>query len=152
MRKIKIALATALALGGIAGGALAQKAAGDPIALRQGHFKELGAAVREPGGMLRGQVPFSLEKVQDSLRVISANAVKNLELFPDSSRTTTAKTEALPAIWERKAEFTALFNKMDTDAKGALERIKDDASFKTEFPKVLANCGACHNSFRVKSS
>ena len=152
MRTTKITLA-ALAFAGLAaGGALAQQAAGDPIALRQGHFKELAAAVREPGGMLKGQAPFDLEKVQGSLRVISANAVKNLELFPDATRTSTVKNEALPAIWERKAEFNALFNKMDTDAKGALERIKDEASFKAEFPKVLANCGACHNNFRVKSS
>ena len=153
MTKTQIALAAMLTLGGLAaGGALAQGAGGDPIALRQGHFKELAAAVREPGGMLRGQVSFDLAKVQGALRTISTNAQKNVDLFPDASRTTTAKTAALPVIWEKKAEFEALFRKLDADAKGALERIKDEASFKAEFPKVLSNCGACHNTFRVKSS
>jgi cytochrome c556 len=34
-------------------------------------------------------------------------------------------------------------------AKAAEASIKDEASFKTEWPKVVGNCGGCHKEFRA---
>lgn len=146
MRRFGLALA-AMIIGG-SGMVSAQE---DPIKLRKAHFKEMGAALREPGGMLRGQAPFELAKVQTALRVIADTAEKNVKLFP-TGPTVGVETEALPVIWDKKAEFEALFVKLGSDAKAAEASIKDEASFKTEFPKVLGTCGTCHNNFRVKKS
>ena len=52
-------------------------------------------------------------------------------------------------IWEKKADFTAGFDKFAKDADDASAAIKDEASFKTEWPKVMANCGGCHKVYRV---
>ena len=68
-------------------------------------------------------------------------------LFPDDSKTA-PKTRALPAIWEKKAEFNAGFVKFGADSEAALIAIKDDASLKTEWPKVVGNCGGCHKPFK----
>ncbi len=130
-----------------AGAVLAQSAA---IGERQAILKGWGDATKEPGGMLRGQVPFDLAKVQAALNTYVAGAKKLPTLFPDDSKTG-GKTAALPAIWEEKDKFTAIYAKMVVDATAALASIKDEASFKTEMPKVLGNCGACHNSYRAKS-
>jgi cytochrome c556 len=42
--------------------------------------------------------------------------------------------------------------KLSQDAQTAMASIKHEATFKVEMPKVLQNCGACHNDFRKKSS
>lgn len=146
MKRLAIALSIFVGCG--VGIAAAQE---DPIKLRQSHFKEMAAAVREPGGMLRGQVPFDIAKVHAALDKIADVAEKNVKLFPNTP-TVGVETEALPVIWERKSDFEALFLKLGGDAKAAKASIKDEAGFKTEFPKVLGNCGVCHNTFRVKRS
>jgi cytochrome c556 len=132
----------------IAIGATSVMAQGDPIAQRKELLKSWGGATREPGLMLRGEAAFDLAKVQTALKLYAQHAKVLPTLFPDSSKT--GDTKALPIIWEKKAEFTAIFAKMDTDATAAQVSIKDEASFKAEIGKVLGNCGTCHNTFRAK--
>ena len=40
------------------------------------------------------------------------------------------------------------FDKIAADAKAAEGAIKDEASFKAEWPKVVSNCGGCHKEYR----
>lgn len=130
----------------VAGAALAQSAA---IGERKSQLKAYGGASSTIGKMLRGEEAFALAKVQEGLKLFSANAKTLPALFPDDSKSG-GETKALPAIWENKAKFTAIFAKLDADATAALAAIKDEASFKAEIPKVLGNCGACHTDFRAK--
>ncbi|MBJ6125998.1 c-type cytochrome [Microvirga splendida] len=139
-------VASLLALGVTA--AIAQS---NVVEQRQALMKEMGAQTRPIGAMMRGQEPFDLAKVQAGLKVFSENGKKFVTLFPESSKDA-PKTEALPAIWENKAKFESLGNKLSQDAQTAMTAIKDEASFKAEMPKVLQNCGACHNEFRKKTS
>ena len=66
------------------------------------------------------------------------------------SRTTTktGETDALPAAFEKKADLFAHFDKLAADAKAAEAAIKDEATFKAEWPKVSSNCGGCHKEYR----
>jgi cytochrome c556 len=132
----------------VAGASSVLAQAADPIAARKDVLKGFGAAAREPGQMLRGEAPFDLAKAQNLMRVLSAGSKTLPGLFPDSSKT--GDTKALPAIWEKKADFDAIFVKMGADAEAALVAMKDEASFKAEMPKVLGNCGTCHNTYRAK--
>jgi cytochrome c556 len=143
--KRTIFIASLLALGVTA--AIAQS---DVVEQRQDLMKQMGAQTRPIGGMMRGQEPFDLAKVQASLKVFSDNAQKATPLFPENSKGV-GDTEALPSIWENKAKFDAALTKFGQDAQTAMASIKDEASFKTEMPKVLSNCGSCHNDFRKKS-
>jgi cytochrome c556 len=138
-----------LAAGALALGITAAIAQANVIEQRQDLMKQFGAATRTTSGMLRGEAPFDLSKVQGALRTYS-NAKELPHLFPENSKS--GKTAALPVIWENKAEFDALASKMDKDVQTALASIKDEATFKAEAPKVLQNCGACHNKFRQKQS
>lgn len=128
-------------------GATAVYAQSAAIGQRQEILKTFGTAAKELSGTMKGESPFVLAKVQASLKTIADGAPKLPVLFPPDSKTG-AKTEALPAIWEKKAEFDGLFKKLETEAKAASAAIKDEASFKTEWPKLGANCGNCHKSFR----
>lgn len=125
--------------------AYAQGAA-NAIAQRKETMKAQAAATKDPGAMMKGEMPFDLAKVKASLKTLQQTAAKAKGLFPDDSKT--GDTNALPVVWEKKAEFLARFDKLAADAKAADAAIKDEATFKTEFPKVTANCGGCHKDYR----
>jgi cytochrome c556 len=138
-----VSFAAILAVGATA--VFAQSAA---IKERKDLFKQMGGAAKVGGPMMKGEVPFDLAKVQGALKVYSDNAKKLVNLFPDDSKTG-GDTEALPAIWEKKADFLGMMDKFDKDSAAASAAIKDEASFKTEWPKVMANCGGCHKVYKV---
>ena len=140
-----------LVAGALALGVTAAIAQANVIEQRQALMKQFGDTTRTFGGMLRGQVPFDLAQAQAALRTYSGNAKQLPALFPENSKTGN-KTQALPVIWENKQDFNAIFAKLDQDAQTALASIKDEASFKAEAPKVVQNCGGCHNRFREKQS
>ncbi len=144
------AAAFGLALAG-SGVALAQELHGEAaIAKRKEIMRGWGGLLKDPGGMLKGETAFDLAKVQAALRSIESGSTDLKTLFPEDSKTG-GKTEAAPAIWEKKAEFEALYTKIGADAKTAEGAIKDEATLKAELPKVLGTCGACHRNFRQRT-
>ncbi len=139
-------LRIAAAVAALAVGATVVYAQSAAIGQRKDILKSFGGAMKEPGGMMKGEVPFDLAKVQVSLKTLSDGAPKLKDLFPDDSKA--GDTAALPAIWEKKADFTGRFDKLAADATAAAAAIKDEASFKAEWPKIGANCGGCHKEYR----
>ena len=137
-----VAVVAALAVGATA--VWAQNAAG--IAARKEAMKAFGGAAKGPGGMNKGDAPFELPKVQASLKTIEETATKAKGLFGDDTKT--GETDALPAAFEKKADLFARFDKTAADAKAAAGNIKDEATFKAEWPKVVSNCGGCHKEYR----
>jgi cytochrome c556 len=144
---VRLAMAgVALALGMTAASAQTVDPA---IGARKEVFKGFLAATRPVVPMLRREAPFDLAVVQAALKAYSEGAPKVKGLFPDTSKTG-GETEALPAIWTDKAKFDGIFVKFEADAKAAAAAIKDEASFRANFPGVVGNCQTCHDSFRVK--
>ena len=91
--------------------------------------------------------PSSCPKVQASLKTIQEiGRSRPRDLFGDDTKT--GETDALPAAFEKKADLFARFDKLAADAKAAGGAIKDEASFKAEWPKVVSNCGGCHKEYR----
>lgn len=137
-----LAVAGLLALGATA--VLAQNAAG--ISARKDAMKAYGGAAKEPGGMNKGDIPFNLAKVQASLKTIEDVSVRAKGLFGDDTKA--GETDTQPAAFDNKADLNAKFDKTAADAKAAAAAIKDEASFKAEWPKVVSNCGGCHKAYR----
>ncbi len=118
------------------------------IQARKDILKTFGPASRAPGLMLRGEQPFDLATVQAALRVFAEGAPKLPALFPADSQT--GDTKALPAIWAEKDKFNGIFATLEREAKAAMTSITNEATFRTEMPKVLGTCSACHNSYRAR--
>jgi cytochrome c556 len=116
------------------------------ITARKDAMKSLGGALKAPGAMAKGEAPFDLAKVQASLKTVAEVAVKAKKLFPPDSKG--GDTAALPVAFTDTADLNARFDKMGADAKAAQGAIKDEASFKTAWPKVVSNCGGCHKVYR----
>lgn len=121
----------------------------DPIAARKALMKDNGAQFRAVSDMLQDKRPFDLAVVKKSLAAIADNSTKAKALFPESSKT--GDTAALPAIWEKKADFDAKFDQLITAAKAADGKITDAASFKATMAEFGKNCGSCHTPYRKKS-
>ncbi len=113
---------------------------------RQAAMKAIAAAAKEPGAVMKGEAKFDLQKIHGSLAVYEEQATKLKSLWPDDSNS--GATYALPSVWTKKDEFIARFDKMAADAKAAAASIKDEASFKAEWPKVMSSCGGCHREYR----
>lgn len=136
------ASAVAMALGF---SAMAQNAA--VIKERQDHLEAMGKAAGAVGKMFKGDEDFDLAKVQETLTLIQAKAAILPKLFPDDSKTG-EDTEALPAIWENKADFEGRFPKLADSAKAAAAIITDEFNLADEWPKVVDNCKECHKKYR----
>lgn len=144
---LRTALITALIGLATATSALAQNL--DTIKARKEILGDMGKAAKQPGKMMKQEVDFDKAVVQAALDTIIEKVAKLPELFPDDSKTG-GKTEALPAIWENKADFTERFDKLIADAKAAKGAINDEFEFMDNWPKVVGNCGGCHKKYREK--
>ncbi len=128
----------------MAGSAVAQ----DPIAARQAAMKEVGKNFGAVNRMNRGQAPFDGAAAGAAFEAIAAASSGYGDLFPAGTETG-GETEALPAIWENKADFDAMVAKLEADAEAAVpEAAKDEAAFKAAFAAVAKNCSACHSKYR----
>lgn len=139
-----------VAVAAIAIGATAVVAQGDPIAARKALMKENGAQSRIAREMMDGKRPFDLAAAKKVFATFADSADKAKALFPETSKT--GDTAALPAIWEKKADFDAKLAKFGADAKAAEASVKDVDSLKAAMGDVGKSCGGCHNPYRKKAS
>jgi cytochrome c556 len=144
MMRIVLA-ATALAFG------MSTALADDPIAARRALMKENGKQAGYGTKIMKGEEPFDLAKAKAIFAAYENAASKAPALFPDDSKTG-HDTEALPAVWQHKDDFTARLKKLGEDSKAAETKVVDEASFKATFPAVQKNCGGCHETYRKKKS
>jgi cytochrome c556 len=116
----------------------------DAIKQRREAMRTIAKAGAAPFKMTKGEVPFDLAAVQAVLKAIEENAPKFKTMFPDDSKV--GATEATAKVWTARAEFDAVADKWVADAKAAAAAIKDEATFKAEYPKMTQACGGCHGT------
>src|SRR5262245_33554059 len=114
----------------------------DAITQRQTAMDTIARAGSSPFKMTRGEEPFDLAKVQAGLKTYQTEGAKLKDLFPDNSKT--GDTDAKPTIWSARNEFNAAIDTFIATARSAADAIKDETTFKAEYPKVVRSCGGCH--------
>lgn len=137
-----------LAAAAIAAGLTSVIAESNPIAERKDAMKAVGAATREGAAIAKGEAPFDAAKVAVIFKTYSDAAKKFPGLFPDNSKTG-GETTASPKVWEDATGFKVATAKFEADVATAAAA-SDLASFRAGFGKVTANCGACHEVYRIK--
>ncbi|WP_439542016.1 c-type cytochrome [Hyphomicrobium sp.] len=146
MRRIVLAVAAA-AIGATA--VIAQNVG--VIDERQKLLKDMSKTTKPVGAMFKGEAEFDLAKVQAALKAIQETAPRLPPLFPDNSKTG-GDTEALPVIWDEKADFEDRFKKLADAAKAAEATITDEATFPDTWKQVMGNCSGCHKKYRKPKS
>lgn len=119
--------------------------------LMKANGKNLGGVL---GPMFKGEKPYDQAAVDAALAQLDDTAKKLPTMFPASTKGLKPEGDysASPKIWEDKAGFDAKiasFAKVVTEAKA---KIKDLDSLKVNFPGIGKECGACHETFRLKNS
>lgn len=140
-------LSVAAILAVAATAAIAQGVGGTAaIEQRKAAMKAIGGATKAVSDMVKGDVAFDAAKAVASFKTLEDNFAKAKGLFPDDSKS--GDHGAMPAAWEKKADFVAKFDKAVADAKAAGPASKDLASFKAAAKSVTDNCGGCHKEYR----
>jgi cytochrome c556 len=152
------AMALAMGLAGCSGGQQGQEVQQETQGVeagenpREANFKAIAKANKAIGD--------ELKKPSPALDVIASNAKDLDELaqalpswFPGATGPEPGiETEALPAIWEKPAEFQETAEKFAT-ATAALQAAVGTGSIeavKAAAGAAAANCKACHTNFRQK--
>jgi cytochrome c556 len=97
------------------------------------------------GGMARGKIAFDADKAAAAKASLIATAGQIPALFEAPEMD--PKTEALPAIWDNWADFTAKADAM-TVAAQALDVSSAQAIGQSMRP-LGQSCGGCHKSYRI---
>jgi cytochrome c556 len=102
--------------------------------------------------MFKGEKPYDQAAVDAALAQLEDTARKLPALFPATVKDAKWEGDYAPSskIWEDKAGYdakVASFGKVVTEAKA---KIKDLDSLKANFPGIGKECGACHETFRLK--
>ena len=119
------------------------------IKARKDLLSNMGDATKEPGKMIKQEVPFDAATVKAALDVIIDKTSKLPDMFPEDSKTG-GKTEALATIWQNKDDVVSRFKKLVAAAKAAKDNVADEFDFMETWPKVVGNCGACHKKYRAE--
>jgi cytochrome c556 len=140
----------------IAFGAAPALAADEPsnlIKYRKATMTAIGGHMGALGAMAKGEVSFTDEAVLHA-RAINEMSQNLLRLFPEGSGyEVDKKTNALPAIWERWADFEAAVKSLqDESAKmAAVAESGDAAAFREQIGALGRDgCSNCHDDFRYK--
>ncbi len=140
---------TVLAVAALALGVTAVVAQ-DVIAERKALMKRSGEQARIGVAIVKGEQPYDQAKVNAIYAAYLDKAAKMRTLFPESSKT--GDHRALPAIWDKPADWNAAIDKFEADTKAAQASAKDLDSFKAGFEAVGKDCGGCHQPFRKPQS
>ena len=143
--KMKSASAVFLCLGLAATAVIAQD---NPVEIRERMMKQVAQSTGAMRAIAKGEKPYDADTVRTSLTTISTN----LKAFPDQFPPGTAEgSEASPAIWNNMEDFRAKALKMAKDADTLLASMPADAASVGKAVQTLgANCGSCHEPYRIK--
>jgi cytochrome c556 len=119
----------------------------DVIEKRQKLMKGNGADAKAIKGALESKDYATIEtKAKD----IGNNMDKVNDLFPKGS--TSDKSRALPAIWEKWDDFSKHPGQVKKAANdvAAAAKAKDDAALPAKVKALGDACGSCHKNFRAE--
>ena len=127
----------------------------DPIKARKALMKANGDQAKILSDMSKGDKPYDQAAVTKALAQFQDAAAKMPGLYPDNTKDGDPSDQfnAGPKVWENMADFKAKFAKFGDDAKAADASVKDLDSFKAAMGNIGKNdCGACHETYRLKKS
>lgn len=126
-----------------------QDSAKEVQALMKGNGKNAGAM----SAMVKGDKPYDQATVDSALAQFEDTAKKLPNLFPASAKGVKLDGDysTSPKVWEDKAGFDAKIASFAKVVGEAKAKIKDIESLKANMPAIGKECGACHETYRVKN-
>jgi cytochrome c556 len=152
MKKL-LSACIALTLGAGAGYAttvLAQQKPEVLVKQRQAAMTLIGKYWGPINGMAQGKVPYDAAVAARNSQYLATLAEMPWDGFHASTKDTTEKNRALPAIFENEAKFKEGADRLRSTTTKLAASAKDETAFKAAAGEVGKACGSCHNDFRAK--
>jgi cytochrome c556 len=151
---IRLMIRTVVVVGVLLLGVGAVAAQQDQVKTTQAMMKGNGKNAGALSAMVKGEKPYDQATVDAAMAQFQDTIKKFPTLFPDSIKGLKAEGDysASAKVWEDKAGFSehiASFAKAVAEANG---KIKDLDTLKATLPTIGKQCGACHETYRVKNS
>ncbi|MEC9344404.1 MAG: cytochrome c [Pseudomonadota bacterium] len=123
----------------------------DVIADRKAIMKmKMGASMGVLAKTMKGEMDYDPAAVLAAFTTMREGIEGFGELFPEDSMSG-GETIASPKIWEDMEGFQAAITKVKSDLDTAIAAApQDKAAFTPVFQSVAGNCGACHETYRIK--
>jgi len=124
----------------------------DIIKARQGHYKQMGAAMKAIGDQLKSGTPDRAVVIENAKK-IAAFAPQIPKWFPKGTGGEAGvKTAAKQEIWAQPEDFAAAAAKLppEADKLVAVTATGDAASIGDQQKALVGACAGCHKLFRVK--
>lgn len=140
------AIVAATVLAGVAFGSVV--AADGTHDSRVAMMKKIGGAAGALGAIAKGDKPYDADAVKAALTTIAETA----KAFPDQFGPNSDKSDAEvnPKLWDNLDDFKAKAAKLSTDAETTLAQLPaDQAGVGAALKALGANCGACHQAYRI---
>jgi cytochrome c556 len=153
MKKKVLSACLAVAVGAGAGYALNAFAQQKPEVLvkqRQSAMTLIGKYWGPLNGMAQGKAPYDAAVAARYAGFLQALAQMPWDGFAESTKDTTEKNRALPAIWTDAAKFKEGQDRLINTSAKLAAAAKDEGAFKAAAGEVGKACGACHENFRAK--
>ena len=130
-----------------ASAALAHDGVQNPAVMARMHgMAEIAAQMKRLGDMVKGTVPFDATVAREASAGIADHAAQVPGLF--RAEETDPKSEALPAIWDDFADFSARSDQLAEIASGFSTAITQPADLGPALAALGATCRSCHQIYR----
>ena len=125
--------------------------AAEVIDARQSHLKAVGKAFKTISDGLKESEP-DMAAIQAAAASVPAETAGMADWFPEGSGPASGvKTDALPVIWETRADFDTKLADFQAAAAtlGTVATAGDIAAITEAFAATGATCKACHQTYRA---
>ncbi len=127
--------------------ALAHSGATGVVKERMVGMKAMSDATKALGAMKADAIPFSVETMHLAADEIARHGAAAQDLFPEGSLK--KPSEALPVLWDEKAEFNAILERM-VDAADQLKQVSTLDQAEPLMTRIGDQCKDCHSRYRIK--
>jgi cytochrome c556 len=150
VKRTAVGAALVIALGAVAGVALAQVKPDVLVKQRQSAMTLIGKYFGPLGGMAQGKVPFDAKIVQRNADYLAALSQMPWDGFDPSTKS--EKSRALPAVFEQSDKFKDAGQRMQSEVQKLQQVAKggDENAIKSQIAAVGKACANCHDDFRQK--
>lgn len=151
MKRTLITLGAAVALAASAG-AFAQAKPEVLVKQRQAAMTLIGKYWGPMGAMAQGKAPYNADTVKRNAGYLSVLDKMPWDGFSPETKGSSAKTAALPAIWNEPDKFKQAQERLQSEVAKLVQVSArgDEAAVKAQLGATGKACGGCHETFREK--
>jgi cytochrome c556 len=150
MKKLIVSAALGSLILASTAGAQQRDPIADQIDYRQSVYTLVAAHFGPIGAMMRGRADFDLAALQSNANTLAAITPLALNAFTLESHG--ENSDALPGIWENRADFDEKMNNLQMGMAGLAEAAQTATGIddmKEAFGNVGGTCKACHDEYRA---